>query len=48
MSNFVSLWSSLFQILADFLSAEPVIWFVGVFLLFAVVGLVHKLLTLNR
>lgn len=48
MSNFVMLWSDLFQVVSDFLLSEPAVWFVGVFLLFMIVALLRKVFNLSR
>ena len=45
MQDFLTFFSSLFDTLAGFLMTEPVYWFVGVFLLLAVIGLLKRLIT---
>lgn len=47
MPYFVSFWSDLFQIVCDFLLAEPIIWFVGVLILILLVGFLQKLLNIK-
>lgn len=44
MQNFVSLWSSLFTVVCDFLISEPIVWFVGVFILILLCSFLQKLL----
>lgn len=47
MPNFVSFFSTFLEIVVDFLMAEPMIWFVGLFILLIVVGVVRRLLHLS-
>lgn len=45
MQDFLTFFSSVFDIFADFLMTEPIYWFVGVFLLLAVFGILKRLIT---
>lgn len=47
MQNFVSFWSSMLDIVSDFLLAEPIIWFVGCFILIFILGFLQKLLNIK-
>ena len=47
MQNFVSFWSDLFEIVCDFLLAEPIIWFVGVLVLILLIGFLQKLINIK-
>lgn len=44
MIDFLAFWTSLFQIVADFLLTEPISWFTGVFFLAAIVALVRRII----
>lgn len=46
MTDFFTFVNSLFDSLAAFLMTEPIKWFIGIFLIVAVAGLVRKILTL--
>lgn len=48
MSNFVTLWASMFSVLQDFLLSEPIIWFVGLFVLFMLVALLYKVFNITK
>lgn len=43
MSNFTTLFGSILSSIATFLISEPAIWFVGIFVLAFVIGLVARL-----
>ena len=45
MQDFLTFFSSVFDILTDFLMTEPIYWFVGVFLLLAVFGILKRFIT---
>lgn len=44
MQDFVTFMASMLSTICDFLLSEPIIWFVGIFLLSAVAGFVFKIL----
>lgn len=48
MSNFVSFWSAMFDVVQDFLLSEPIIWFVGLFILFILVGLLRQVFNISK
>lgn len=47
MQDFVSFWSAMFSIVCDFLLSEPIIWFVGIFVLICVCGLLQRLINIK-
>lgn len=47
MSNFISFSQQFLSIIVDFLMSEPIFWFVGLFLLLVIVGVVRRLLHLT-
>lgn len=48
MQNFVSFWSSMFQIVSDFLMSDPIIYFVGLFILIVLVGFIREIITVSK
>lgn len=44
MQDFVSFWSDLFGIVSDFLLSEPIIWFVGIFILICLAGFLNSII----
>lgn len=46
MPNFVSFFSNFLEVVVDFLMADPIIWFVGLFVLLFTIGIVRKILHL--
>ena len=44
MQNFVTFWGEMFSLVADFLMSEPVIWFVGLFILIVIAGFITKII----
>lgn len=48
MSNFVTFWAEMFGIVQDFLLAEPIIWFVAIFVLFMLVGLLYRVFNITK
>lgn len=44
MQDFVTLWSSLFGIVTDFLMSPPIIWFVGIVILILIAGFIRKII----
>lgn len=47
MQNFVSFWEAFFPIISDFLTTEPVIWFVGIIVLIMIAGFIMKIIRLK-
>lgn len=47
MQNFVIFWSSMLDIVSDFLLSEPIIWFIGCFILIFILGFLQKLLNIK-
>lgn len=45
MQDFLSFVSFLFEALTNFLLSEPIIWFVGVFLLLFIAGAVKRIIS---
>lgn len=48
MPDFVNFWASMFGVFQDFLLSSPIVWFTGLFILFAILCLVHKALNIHR
>lgn len=48
MQSFVTFWASMFEVVQDFLLSDPIIWFVGLFMLFIIVGLLQKILNISK
>lgn len=48
MQSFVTFWASMFQVVQDFLLSEPIIWFIGLFVLFILVGLLQKVFNISK
>lgn len=44
MSNFVTFWSDIFDLVSSFLLSEPIIWFIGILLLICLAGFINKIL----
>ena len=47
MQNFLTFTTDLFGAVSDFMMSEPIVWFVGVFLLAAVTRLVFQIINLR-
>lgn len=47
MQNFVTFWGEFFPIVSDFLTSEPVIWFVGIIVLIMIAGFIMKIIRLK-
>lgn len=45
MQDFLSFITQLLSAVSSFLMTEPIIWFVGIFLLGAVIAVFHKLIS---
>ena len=48
MQNFVSFWASMFDIVCDFLLSDPIIYFVGLFILIVIVGFIKEIVTISK
>lgn len=48
MQNFLTFTSSLLSAVSSFLLTDPIYWFIGVFLLGAVVSVFHKIISIWR
>lgn len=48
MQNAVTFWSSLFQIISDFLLSEPIIYFVSIIILLMIVALLQRVFNISR
>lgn len=47
MQDFLTFITQLLSAVSSFLMTEPIVWFVGVFLLGAVIAVFHKLISLK-
>lgn len=47
MQNFVAFWSDMLGVVSSFLLSEPIVWFVGCFVLIFILGFLQKLLNIK-
>lgn len=48
MQNVVIFWESLFEIIADFLLSEPIVYFVSIIILLCIVALLQRVFNISR
>lgn len=48
MQNFVTFWANILPVICDFLLSEPIIYFVGFFILILIAGFIRSILFISK